>query len=217
MRTLRSLAWRRVAIALLTIAAATPVLAKQILPRDECLDIDGYFDLRQSFEAIIRKRDAAALAALIDDKISWSFGGDDGKQSFLKEWQFAKGSGSTIWPELDKIVRLGCGKSGSGFVFPFSFTVDFGTGDAGAGFGTIIGNGVNLRSGPSPGSPVTAKLSWEIIEFIGQQEGPWAKVKTSDGRTGYVKSEFTRGALEYRSGFERKGGKWMMTYFIAGD
>jgi hypothetical protein len=199
-------------------AAPSPAIAKQILPRDECLFIDGYFDFRQKLEDIIRKRDAPALAALTDDNISWSFGGGEGKQNFLKEWQFSKGAAATIWPEFDKIIRLGCGKSDPGIVFPYSFTVDFGTGDAGAGFGTIIGNGVNMRSAPAPTAPVIAKLNWDIIETIDQTgEGAWTKVKTSDGRTGFVKTEFTRGALDYRAGFERKGGKWTMTYFIAGD
>ena len=32
-----------------------------------------------------------------------------------------------------------------------------------------------------------------------------------------VKEEFIRSSVDYRAGFEKKRGKWIMTFFLAGD
>ena len=45
----------------------------------------------------------------------------------------------------------------------------------------------------------------------------WIKVKLSDGQSGYVAQEFIRSPIAYRAAFAKEEGRWLMTYFIAGD
>ncbi len=206
-------------IAMLLPVAVFAVPLKTIPPRDECLSLDGYFEFRQSLESIVKRRDAKALTALVDPKIEWSFGGDAGATSFVKNWKLSQGAASPIWKEFDAILPLGCGRQEGGIVaFPHNFTVDWGTGDAGAGYALVTGEGVNLRAGPGTNTASKGKLDWEVVSYEGDAApAEWRKVKTSGGQIGYVKSTYLRDALAHRAGFQRKNGKWVMTFFIAGD
>jgi hypothetical protein len=116
------------------------------------------------------------------------------------------------------------GKRTNTFYAPYTFQgfpVDI---DAFAYF-AIFGSDVNLRKSPGVDSEIIARLSYNIVEGA---EDPgsasedvtktdWFKVKTLGGLTGYVKSEFVRSPIDYRAGFEKKRGRWVMTAFIAGD
>lgn len=57
-------------------ALPVPTLARSMPPIDECLRIDGYYELRQQLGTIARARDAAGLLALISPTIEWNFGGE---------------------------------------------------------------------------------------------------------------------------------------------
>ena len=68
-----------------------------------------------------------------------------------------------------------------------------------------------------------AKLSYNIVEIIKSiekfhaEKGDWYEIKTLGGKKGFVKAEFVRSPIDYRAGFEKKSGKWKMTFFLAGD
>lgn len=94
----------------------------------------------------------------------------------------------------------------------------------------IFGNNVNLREQPKPNAKVISKLSYNIVQIdepsaVKRKTGPgewdwvydWHKVKTLGGKTGWVKAEFVRSPIDYRAGFQKKGGVWKMTFFVAGD
>ena len=44
-----------------------------------------------------------------------------------------------------------------------------------------------------------------------------ADVPLSKLRIGYIKSEFVRSPIDYRAMFEFSNGRWLMTFFAAGD
>jgi hypothetical protein len=207
------------AMATLT-SAANAAPAKQYPPKDECLSIDGYFELRQKFEDIVKRRDAKALQAMIGPSISWNFGGEpDTKEAFSKNWKLETGKASPIWAELDQIVRLGCVTQGpENVVMPHLFGQDPGTGDAGAGAALVLGPAVNLRAAPGTNSQSLRKVNWEVVETLdGSTDPAWTKVKGADGKTGYIRNDYLRGFLDYRIGFDRKEKGWVISFFIAGD
>ncbi len=207
-------------IGLTTTAQAAP--AKQIPPKDECLSIDGYFDLRQKFEDIVKRRDAKAFLAMVSPAISWSFGGDGGKDGFAKNWKLETGKASPIWAELDQIVRLGCFSQGpDNPTMPHFFGQDSGAPSPG-GSALVLGPAVNLRAQPTTASTSLRKVNWEVVTTLEQSpDGQWTKVKDAEGKTGYIRNDYLRGDLDYRIGFERKdankGGGWVISFFIAGD
>ena len=46
---------------------------------------------------------------------------------------------------------------------------------------------------------------------------PWSGVTMADGRTGVVNGDQVISRLGYRASFERRGGKWLLVSFVAGD
>ena len=202
---------------LATTAQAAP--AKQFPPHDECLSMDGYFDMRQNFEGIVKRRDAKAFLAMVSPSISWSFGGGEGKAEFAKEWKLETGKASPIWEELDQIVRLGCVTQGAdAVVMPHMFGQDAGTGDAGGGYALVLGPAVNVRADATTSSTSLRKLNWEVVETVAQDPtNKWTKIKSADGKGGYIRNDYLRGLLDYRIGFERKEKGWVVSFFIAGD
>ena len=199
-------------------ASAHAAPAKMIPPKDECLSIDGYFDLRQNFESIVKRRDAKALSAMIAPTISWSFGGEGGKDGFLKNWKLETGKASPIWAELDQIVRLGCFSQGpDNPTMPHFFGQDTGAESAGQA-ALVLGPAVNLRAQPTTSSASLRKINWEVVTSIeASADGLWTKVKTADDKTGFIRNDYLRADLDYRIGFERKDKGWVVSFFIAGD
>lgn len=199
-------------------ASAHAAPAKIIPPKDECLSIDGYFDLRQNFESIVKRRDAKALSAMIAPTISWSFGGEGGKDGFLKNWKLASGKTSPIWAELDQIVRLGCFSQGpDNPTMPHFFGQDTGAESPGQA-ALVLGPAVNLRAEPNTSSASLRKINWEVVTSVeASADGLWTKVKTADGKTGFIRNDYLRADLDYRIGFERKEKGWVVSFFIAGD
>ncbi len=200
-----------------TNAMAAP--AKVFPPRDECLHIDGYFEMRQNFEGIVKRRDAKAFLAMVSPAISWSFGADGGKEAFAKNWKLETGKASAIWSELDRIIRLGCISQGEGTAaMPHMFGQDPGLAEASGSAALVLGPAVNLRAQPTTASASLRKINWEVVEVMGTSgTPPWSQVKTADGKTGHIRNDYLRGFLDYRIGFERKEKGWVISYFIAGD
>jgi hypothetical protein len=204
-------------MALTATAYAAP--AKVIPPKDECLAIDGYFDLRQNFEGIVKRRDAKALLAMVSPAISWNFGGEpSSKEAFAKNWKLETGKASPIWAELDQIVRLGCFSQGpDNPTMPHFFGQDTGAKSPG-GSALVLGPAVNLRAQPSTASASLRKINWEVVTTTEvSADELWTKVQTADGKTGYIRNDYLRGDLDYRIGFERKDKGWVISFFIAGD
>jgi Bacterial SH3 domain len=199
--------------------SAMAATAKTYPPRDECLHIDGYFEMRQDFEGIVKRRDAKAFLAMVSPAISWSFGADGGKDGFSKNWKLETGKASPIWKELDRIVRLGCISQGEGTAaMPHMFGQDHGIGEAGGSAALVLGPAVNMRAQPTTASASLRKINWEVVEVIGVSGAPlWSHIKTADGKTGHIRNDYLRGFLDYRIGFERKEKGWVISYFIAGD
>ncbi len=199
-------------------SAAHSAPAKRFPPKDECLHIDGYFELRQKFEGIVQRRDSKAFLAMVIPSVSWSFGGEEGKEAFAKEWKMETGKASPIWAELDKIVRIGCAPDGNIVTMPHLFKQDPGKDQSGAGMALVLGPEVKLRAGPSTATAQKALINWEAVN-TGEADptGKWTSVTTADGKKGYIRNDYLRGFLDYRIGFERKAAGWQIIYFITGD
>ena len=75
---------------------------------------------------------------------------------------------------------------------------------------------VNLRSGPSLDAKVVRLLDWDLLTVLDEKPG-WTHVKLDDGTEGYVSTDYLRTGYSYRAIFQKRGGKWLMTAFVAGD
>jgi hypothetical protein len=192
----------------------------QYLPKDECLHVRGYVDLRRRFEDIVRRKDAKALYAMVYPNITLEIGGASNKQEFFRHWQLDRGQASPVWAELDSILRLGCYAESDRQVMMPQFVIHdphWGP-DRTSEKALVLGEGVNLRASANPGSASKGVVSWEFVELAdeGASNG-WSLVKTRDGRSGYVRDDFLRYYLDYRIGFIREGETWSLNLMQQGD
>lgn len=179
------------------------------------------------------------VLSFVEDEIKWSFGGDDGKSGFIKEWRLDScPQNSELWPELNEIFRLGGGrlyeKTGDElptYTTPYTFNAE--TALDCFDFHYITGSGVNLRERPGTDSKVIRKIDYEAVytrfEFnshdierfsYGEISGgkkPWYMVATADRKTGYVFGDYIRSPIDYRLGMTKTKKGWKISFFIAGD
>ncbi len=200
---------------------------RYVKPVDEAKKDASFFAFRTKLIEAAKKGDAKFVLSILDRDIKNSFGGDGGIEEFKERWKI-NGSDSEFWNEFLPVITGGGKfiKEGNTKLFfaPYVFTSFPEDLDA-FNNGVIFGNKVKLRSKPDMNSSVVAaSLSYNIVEIlesikpgVNAQKATWYEIKTLGGKRGFVKAEFFRSPVDYRAGFEKKGGKWKMTAFIAGD
>jgi hypothetical protein len=123
---------------------------------------------------------------------------------------------SKIWKELGDALRLGCSMKAGVATAP-SFQDQLG-GERDPYETLIALPGAVLRERPTERSAVLRRLKWHLLMRDGIWDGrPWVRVKLADGRRGYVHEKMARSPIDYRAWFDRRGGRWRMAGFLAGD
>jgi hypothetical protein len=200
-----------------------PALAAErslYLPKDECLHVKGYIDMRHRFEDIVRRRDAKALYAMAYSDIGLEIGGARGKQEFFRHWQLDRGRDSPVWGQLDQILRLGCyAESDRQVLMPHMQIHDpHWSADRVSEKALVLGENINLRTAADSKSASKGLLHWEFVEIADEGSGSgWTMVKTRNDKSGYVRDDFLRRHLDYRIGFIREGETWSLNLIQAGD
>jgi hypothetical protein len=115
------------------------------------------------------------------------------------------------------VLRLGCAREGETFWAPSLFVQSAGPRDPFTTY-VAVSRAASLYTLPDAASAPVARLDWDVLEAEGDDgESAWLLVGLADGRPGFVRRADVRSVLDYRAGFERVGGRWMMSVFIAGD
>lgn len=198
----------------LILPAASPALAKQYPPRDDCVADASFVAFRTALADIVKRKDAKALLAVTSSDIEWSFGDPHGRAGFAKEWKLATPATSQLWEELGRMLTRGCSLKDGEASAPYWYQ-NGPTGEI-ADIALINGERVNIREAPSKTARIVRTADWESVT-IGDEAQDWTKVTFEDGTTGYVANGFLWSGYSYRAIFNKRGGKWLMTAFIAGD
>jgi hypothetical protein len=203
-------------MALLLLIAAPSVKPVRVPPVDQCAKAPGFAAFRQELIGVIARKDVPRLLALSDAKIQLSFGDDIGHAAMRKMWDLDRPGQSTLWNELGKALKLGCALTEGVAVAPSMAHVF--PDDADPIDTMVVVKPVTLRAAASDTSRAIAALQWDLLTVEAWDgKSPWAKVKLKDGRLGFLPSDAIRSPIDYRAIFERKGGRWRMTAFVAGD
>lgn len=197
---------------------------------DEAPKDASFLAFRTKLIAAAERKDLKYVLSIMDPKINLSFGGHEGVKDFRKLWK----KDSDFWAEFIPVIKNGGSfneyeEELTAFSAPYVFTDMPEMLDQFEHF-VVFGSDVNLREKPDLNSRVIAKLSYNVVKVdpeaaVKRKTGPgehdwkidWQKVTTLGGQTGWMKAEFVRSPIDYRAGFEKKRGKWVMTFFIAGD
>lgn len=206
---------------------------RYVKPVDEGPKDASFLAFRTKLIAAAEKKDVNHIIGILDPKITVSFGGHEGINDFKSYWKI-NDKNSRFWEEFLRVIKNGGHFNGEGrnrmnsFNAPYDVTppedLDHWEHHA------IFGNNVNLREQPNMNAKVITRLSYNIVRIdepaaIRKKTGSgewdwvydWHKVETLGGLKGWVKAEYVRSWAGYRAGFEKKGGKWKMIYFVAGD
>ena len=195
--------------------AAAPV---RVLPVDQCTGDPSFVAARARFQQLVRRRDVAALKAMLASDVMVSFGGDNGRAVFIQQWKLDGPAVSPLWAELDRILPLGCASVEAGRVIP-AMAMTFPGEDEALFEQSVVTDGpAVLRARPSDRAAAIANVGWQVVTpGTAAMAARWVRVRTGDGRRGYLKREQLRSPIDYRAVFELRGGKWTLAAFVAGD
>ena len=204
---------------LLIVALQVSQPAPDRLPfTDTCGNDPSFVEYRTRLSMAIERKDVAALRPLVADDVRNSLGYVDshGWSAFVRTWELDQPPDSELWSELAEVLSLGCEEVGDQRIAPGNFTK---TGEYNEPLVYVaVNEGAALRSRPDDAAPVVMALDSHVLIDAGEV-GPegWLKVRLTNGRPGYVRATDARSAIDYRAGFEKRDGRWIMTIFLAGD
>lgn len=205
---------------MLAAPAATAAQVRRSPPVDRCASDRSFLDFRRRLLTAVDNHSARFILSILSDDVQSSFGGDPGRADFIAHWQLDRPATSRLWRELGTALRLGCVPVADGALWSPSFSApagDDGEDELVQRFIAVVPGAV-LRAGASDGARVIAALEWDVMTAPDNDgASPWIAARLADGRRGYVRRRDVRDLADYRAVFEKRGGRWRMTAFIAGD
>lgn len=217
-------------IAVLLIAMLTPTATastRKLYPVDEGAKDASFKAFRSKLIEAVKQRNTRFILTVLHPKVRLSFGGHSGIKDFKEMWK-PDSADSKLWNELSTVLALGGTFSTyerkRSFWAPYIFSTFPDDLDA-FEHAAIVGENVRVRSQPNTTASIITNLSYDIVKSTfpnsdNLEEGDalgWVRVVVPDGRNGYVASKYIRSPIDYRIGFEKIRGKWLITSFIAGD
>ena len=212
-------------IVMLTLTATAK--ARKLYPIDEGAKDASFKAFRDKLIEVVKQRNTRFVVSVLHPRVHLSFGGHYGEKDFLDLWK-PDSPDSALWDELSAILSLGGTFSKSEgkrmFWAPYTFSTFPDDLDA-FEYAPIVGEKVRVRSQPNATASIVTNLSYDIVKATfpstdnnrDSERSGWVRVVVPDGRNGYVASRYVRSAIDYRLGFERVRGKWLITAFIGGD
>lgn len=209
-------------------AATAPSLAAAttLKPVDEARKDKSFLRFRAQLMKIVERRDLKALRRHLHPNVKVSFGTGNGIDAAVKMMR----GNPKRWAVLARLLRQGgkftmTGTASGGrarmFFAPYTYFAELPGGIGAYDVVTVVGERVNVRARPNPKAEVIAKLSHKVVKVDWGKAGPrnqtWTKIKLPDGRSGYVLAKYARSPVDYRAGFVKVNGRWMMRVFVAGD
>ena len=223
---------RRLALALMGGAALSlPALGQTLGPVvrevDEAARDPSLVKARAAVIAAVKAKDFAQLAPHLDPKILISFGGANGPDALAERLKETP----TLWDELDWVLthggRFQREEAAVTFWAPYTFTAKVGKLDVYEA-GLVVADKVPARAAAAPDAAVVATLNHHAIRVVnwGDDEKAkrpfynrtdWLQVELPGKRMAWVEARFVRAMADYRAGFGKVRGAWILTTFVAGD
>ncbi|MBX7055212.1 MAG: SH3 domain-containing protein [Pyrinomonadaceae bacterium] len=197
---------------------------RYLKPVDEGPDDASFVAFRARALRAVEQKDAAFIKSIVDKDIRVDFGGGFGIKDFLKHWSGLSPK-SEFWPQFEFTLKNGGeyakmkNRGPKQFWAPYiyaSFPEDL----DGTVYSAVTGENVRLRAKPNASSAVIGQLSYNIVKTFFDESNPdpqWIEIETLAGKRGWVSAQYVRSPIGYRACFEKIGGKWTLTIFVAGD
>ena len=203
---------------------ALPIQAQEQLPQgayapqDDGAEDPEFAAYRAALLLAAQRRDIEGVLSLSAPKIHLDFGGGVGRELFGER---LSEKDTELWDALIYALQNGATRRDGAYSAPYWFAMP--TDGAYDPYTTafIPAWNVALHEAASPQSAAVQRISYSFVAvrepYVDPQEGGLQAVTTPDGAKGYIAIDQLRAVVDYRAGFERRDGRWLMTFFIAGD
>jgi hypothetical protein len=201
----------------------------QFPPLKDAVKDAGLQKFIDTLKAVVQRKDAGKMYSLVSTKIINSFDNDNGIGNFKKRWKAKKDD--RLWEVMKKLLAFGGqytyetqrhGKNEDEYVYPYFYDEQI-TGEQNY-FDLFVVNGdsINMRRQGNTGSPVTAKLSYEVVKILNdtahKNQAEWLYVATLDKKyKGYIKEPLLYNFIDYRMFLRKIKGIWKINILVAGD
>jgi len=192
-------------------------IAPTLKPVDEAARRADFVEFRRRLQDAVARKDEAAVLAVVDPGVRIGFGNSGGAQAFKAE--VIDNRAADFWSELGTILRLGGRfRTNDAFDAPYTFSAWPENLDSFECL-AIVGSRVRLRESPRLNARAVTHLDFAIVHATpGEVERPgWRAVQLSDGRAGYVASQYVRSPIDRRALFQFHDGRWWLMAYVAGD
>jgi Tfp pilus assembly protein PilP len=202
-----------------------------VIIKDESAKDPSLIAFLNKLKSAVKNKDKNALLSVLDDQIKVSFGGDSGKQDFIRYWKLNnQPEKSAVWKELEEMLALGGNFSKynkSAYSIPYLFE-NFPQAYDPFSYSAVIGQRVNLRAKPDRNARVITQLSNEVVKVQPPLTAPtmkldgyryrWIPVTTLSDQKGYILEKYVRSPIDYRMNIKKnQSGQWKITFFVSGD
>ena len=198
--------------------------APKLLPRDEANASFQEFRAR-TLDALARK-DTAYLYGMLAPEIRNTFGGDDGIEGFRRVWTMENAAQSDVWTALTRVLNMGGQQpTDSNFTAPYVYAFWPDSMDS-FGFLAVTKSDARVYETPAEGAVVKGTASHSILRFknwrgLGESgvaaDSTWAQLELSGGATGWMRGADVYSPVSWRAMFVKRGDRWLMIFFVAGD
>lgn len=197
--------------------------ALKMAPVDEAPLDPSFVAYRNEMLQGIRARDTELIVSLASEDIKLSFGGDVGRETLRRNLEGSESwQGDAYWRELQHVMDLGGVFLEDGaFCSPYLACLDVPGCATCDPYETVFvtGRDVPARERPDPDARIVERFTYDVLRLDPDASSgeEWYPVHLPGGGRAFISRADARMAIDHRARFEKIGGRWLMTVFIAGD
>ncbi|MEO8219138.1 MAG: hypothetical protein ABI718_18845, partial [Acidobacteriota bacterium] len=196
----------------------------RLYPVDEAPQDASLLAFRERLLTSVRKHDGAAVLRAVDLRIRVSFGDDNGRKAFSKQWKLDE-QDSPFWHVMEKILVNGGSfqepaATPRRLIAPYVYSRWPEAIDSFENL-AVVSSKARMRS--KPDGPEIGTLHYEIVKIAndpgrkGVADSPWRHVVTTGGASAWLAADDLYSPVGYRAFFEKTPEGWMLTTLVAGD
>jgi hypothetical protein len=199
-------------------SAASAQRSRKLPPRDETAREPALKRVVDELVVACRAKDADKLARHLNEEVKASFGGDDTPAAFVAEFK----KKPALWSELETALKLGgTFMSRTTYAAPYVYST-FPDGIDEQRHLVVLGKDVPVHEKPRDGGLIAQRLTHDIVQRLAPESGvplprDWLRIRAGASAPGYVRRDQLRSPIDYRAVIEKRGDRWLLTAFVAGD
>jgi hypothetical protein len=183
---------------------------------DEGANDSSFSAFRKELLQAVERRDRQFVEAIVSPNIETGLGSGVGKKEFNKRWQDLAPD-SKFWERMKRALTHGAQLDLETHQFRAP-ALNFDDPDGVTTQAIAWNNSATLRAKPEDSAPAISPLFNTNVTVLEPVEaGPiattWSKVKTKQGKIGFVRSEDICSTYDHFAEFEKSSGKWWLVWF----